>query len=658
MKKRRKKHPFFRAAPEPLIEGLEEAEGLLSEGRWGEAREVLEGLDERYPNRMEVLGGLLNVYAEVKDMARHQRTVERLVALSPPDPELTQVLASSYLLNFRPALALKTMREFVERWPEHEDAARVRNEIVSLSARMDEMLGQIGEKGEEGLEIAARHERVQSLLDQGRYAQGRRAAEELLKLRPNFVPVLNNLSLILFIEGQTEKAVAAAERVLEINPENFHALANLTRYLYLSGREEEAAERARRLKALKVESEDAWIKKAEALSCLGDDQGVEDVYREAARAGAIESPFLHHLAAVAAMRLGREREARRRWREALKIAPGFDLAEENLEDLALPAAERHAPWPFSMANWVPRKIIDGLIAGAPRGRRASEKAYKRATQTYVEKHPELLTVIRALLDRGDPEGREFALRLALMAETPETLAALRDFALGRRGPDALRMEAANAASEAGFLPAGSVRFWAQGEWREVQLMNFEIHDEAERRHAPAVERLCEEAAEALRDGDPGRAEAKLKRALELEPGAPDAMNNLALAYQMQGRAEESRALAREVHRLHPDYLFGVVAMARLHVQEGRLDEAEELLKPLLARRRMHVSELGALCGAQIELSVAQGREEAARSWLEMWKGADPDHPEVARWSLRLGKNLREKIAGLGALLTGGKPRPE
>ncbi|HWQ35530.1 MAG TPA: hypothetical protein VNQ79_21975 [Blastocatellia bacterium] len=46
----------------------------------------------------------------------------------------------------------------------------------------------------------------------------------------------------------------------------------------------------------------------------------------------------------------------------------------------------------------------------------------------------------------------------------------------------------------------------------------------------------------------------------------------------------------------------------------------------MKRKKFHLSEFSALCNAQIEISLARKRHEAARSWLEMWKRADPDAP--------------------------------
>src|SRR5262249_57892058 len=107
----------------------------------------------------------------------------------------------------------------------------------------------------------------------------------------------------------------------------------------------EARAQAERVKALPADRRDAGTKKAEALSYLGDDEGVLAAFRAAERARSgtwiAEDGLLIHLAAVAAQRLGRADEARRLWNEALKAAPGLALPRANLDDLRRPVGERH-----------------------------------------------------------------------------------------------------------------------------------------------------------------------------------------------------------------------------------------------------------------------------------------------------------------------------
>jgi tetratricopeptide (TPR) repeat protein len=628
---------------------VDEALELLEDERWPEACDRLEALVARYPHQVEVLRALNAVYFELQDTVGLERTCERLLKLTPDDPAVMLGLAGAYLTNVRPFLALRTFRRFVERWPKHEEAAKARATIAEVEADAAELLGELGLAGDEGVELAELHEAAQSLLEQGDYREARRVAEALLRRRPDFVPTLNNLSQLEALEGRRDEAIALSRRALSLDADNVHALANLARYLCLSGHLDEARELAGRLKRVESEHLDAWTKKAEALSYLGDDQGVLEAFRGAERAGALEElegGWLHHLAAVAALRLGRADEARRRWREAVRAAPDLEVAQANLDDLDKPVAERHAPWPFAIGQWLAARTLEDLGLQVQRlGRRGGDTALARAVQGFLQAHPEVARLIPLLLDRGDPMGREFALAIALTADSPELREALREFALGQRGPDGMRYQAANAASRAGLLPRGLVRMWLQGEWREVRLMGIEIHEEPLARHRPRVERLSGEAVEALHAGDAERAERLLKQAMEVEPDAPDLLNNQAMVYTMQGRAEEAEALVRAVHERHPEYLFACVGLARLEVARGQLDAAKALLEPLLSRQRLHVAELGALCAAQIEVLLAEHRRDAARSWLELWAQVDPENPAVEVYRQQLGGGRQRRLFG-------------
>jgi tetratricopeptide (TPR) repeat protein len=247
---------------------------------------------------------------------------------------------------------------------------------------------------------------------------------------------------------------------------------------------------------------------------------------------------------------------------------------------------------------------------------------------FLQSHPEVGALVPLLLDRGDPGGRELAFRLALITRAPELLTALRDFALSRRGPDRLRMQAAQAASEAGLLPPGPVRMWMRGGWHDILLLGWEIYHEPEDKHSPQVMEWASDAVEAIQAGEGAKAERLLRQALALEPDAPELLNNLAVAVQVQGRTREWEGMIRQIHERFPDYLFGRTNLARLCVREGDLGRAKALLEPLLKQRRFHVTEFTALAVAEVDLHLAHGEVEGARSWVEMLERGDPDNPQL------------------------------
>ena len=542
--------------------------------------------------------------------------------------------------NIFPALALQTLRDFLARWPDHPKAAHARKTVAEMESRMQAEWEDIlpPDRAEE---LAVLHEQAQVELNEGRYAEMRRLANQVLAEAPRFPAPLNNISLSYFLEGRLGEAVAAARRVIEIDPDNFHALANLIHYLCLLGQLDEARSLAERLQVVQSKRVDVWTKKAEALSFLGNDEGVLDVFRQAEQAGMLERPFadptLIHLAAAAAARLGNETEARKLWEDALKVAPGFVLARENLDDLKHPVGVRNGPWALSFGNWLPRGYVEELERlFEPATRQKKGKAVEQAARQFLQNHPETNSLVSVLLTRGDPEGRQFALHLARIAETPEMLAALEEFALGQAGPDKLRIETAQTLAEAGRLPRGKpVKMWSKGKQTQVLLMACEITTEPQGRLPNPAQKLLEQAIHALRDGDPDKAEPLLRQALAQLPDHPILLNNLAAVYSMRGDNEQAEAMARQIVERNPDYLFGRCGMAQLATLKGNYDEADKWLEPVMDRPRLHITEFSAICLARVRLELARGRRDSAKSWLNMWAGVEPDHPDIEYWRKKI-----------------------
>jgi tetratricopeptide (TPR) repeat protein len=381
----------------------------------------------------------------------------------------------------------------------------------------------------------------------------------------------------------------------------------------------------------------------EAFAYLGDDEAVLALFDQAAgtqdRDERFANPMVYHLAAVAMLRLGREKKARRMWKQALKTHPGFDLARENLEDLDLAVGERHGPWPFPSGNWLGQSAMRDLESLVKRiGTKKEDRQISSAVRRYMLKYPQVEAVLPFLLERGDPFGRGMAVALIHMADKPELWKVLKSFVLGPYGPDAMRLEAANSLSQQGVLPGGQTKMYMQGEWQEMMLIGFQIGDESEDMEdfSCQVEKLAEEATLALYDNDWQRAEQLLEKALAVRPDSPSLLNNMAAVYQMQGRKEAALDLVRTIHEQHPGYLFARISMAELAIQDGDLDRAHELLDPLLRRKMLHFSEFSRLCSGLIDLSLAEGNRDAARSWFDMWESADPDSPGLETYRLRVG----------------------
>ncbi|MGE5192578.1 MAG: tetratricopeptide repeat protein [Deltaproteobacteria bacterium] len=623
---------------------LERAESLIGGRRYDEARRILEECDRATPRCGDVLHLLLEVYRAQEEFEPYCRTCERLLTLLPDNRELQFTLAGGYMCSGRPTRALAAFRRFLHRWPDDPLADRARQGVADLEPIVEKLHAQSPFAPEERSELAALHEDVLGSISAAEFERAIELAGQLLARAPTFLPAMNNLALACFECGRTDEAIALSRRVLEQEPQNFQALGNLARHLLLVGRRAEADQVAAELRAAHSEHEDVWSKKAETFSFLGDDRAVVEALTGARAAGHIkerspQAAMLLHLAGVAHARLGDEKEARRCWRESMRSNPGLKLAAENLADVDKPVSERHGPWPYSMNYWVRLKTVEALqkaLAQAVAETDDNEEGRSQAARRVVAEHPRVASAVPLLLDRGDEPGREFAVRLARLVATPELLQALREFCLSPRGPDALRIDVANFLYTKGVLPAGRIPMWINGKVQDLELLGFTITDEPEEcGYSDEVLEWTYDAVQATGRGDGRTAERLLKKAIETVGDRPDLLNNLAMAYFLQGRDGEGHALARQVHERWPEYFFGVIYMANSATGSGDYERAEKLLKPLRGKQHYHRTEFTALCTAQVQLFIDTRKFDSARHWLEMWKQVDPEHRDIAGVERRL-----------------------
>jgi tetratricopeptide (TPR) repeat protein len=405
----------------------------------------------------------------------------------------------------------------------------------------------------------------------------------------------------------------------------------------MQGKQEAALALALRLKESKAEVAERWVKKAEALSFIGDDDGVLALLDEAKQAGELDqlNEVVWHRCAVAEYRKGDVSTARTYWQKCLKIAPYFSVAKDNLEELKKPQHERNCPQAFSLDAWLSRKTIESLTSTVERAaRQKDDKKFQDKIRAHFDDHPEILHFVPAALASGDSLSRDLALKLADMSAHPALLANLMDFALGQQGSDALRLEASQLLTKHGVFTSGeSVDLWLQGEWKPIMMMGFQIHFDAPEKPTlkPAAYRLMEQAIHALREENGANAEGFLRKAIEIQKDEPGLFNNLAVALGMQGKHKEAAAIADEILHRFPDYFFGQVIAVRKAIQANELEKAKTILDKMMKKQELHVTEFGALCACQIDFMIVDDKPEGAISWFEMWEKGYPDDPALERY---------------------------
>lgn len=159
-------------------------------------------------------------------------------------------------------------------------------------------------------------------------------------------------------------------------------------------------------------------------------------------------------------------------------------------------------------------------------------------------------------------------------------------------------------------------------------VEFQVTDEQKIFHSSVVDQILEQAARLLHARDGPAAERLLRQALELEPDKPDLLNNLAVSSSLQGREAEAVSLLEVLHYQHPDYLFARTGLAKVAMQNGNLERAQDLLEPLYERRKFHVGEFDSFCSTQIDLLLLQHDRLSAQNWFDKWEDCNPQSPEL------------------------------
>ena len=128
---------------------------------------------------------------------------------------------------------------------------------------------------------------------------------------------------------------------------------------------------------------------------------------------------------------------------------------------------------------------------------------------------------------------------------------------------------ANDLLDVGEIEQGTpVRVWREGQWTELALQRYDISDEYVSVYTPRVAALLEAGLEAFREQDYERAEPLFRQAIELEPRAKQAYNNLSAIYSHQGKPQQAREMLLAVLEIEPLYVMARCNLALLMLDDG------------------------------------------------------------------------------------------
>lgn len=610
-------------APAKLEQILSEAQRLIDARQPAQAIELLTPLladraASRSPGLHLALG---HAHAIGGDAWTAAAELERAMDLS-QEQGLWLPLATLYLeleLNahalhaFQHALKLGLAPE-----PEiREVMAELETAVRDVARGLDLTLGQV-EKGLLALE------KGQQALAANNYAAATVSNRQAIRLLGDWSPPHNNLALALFFDGQPAEALAETERVLARQPHNVQALANAVRFLAWTGREAEARAAWAKLAAINPADDADRFKMAEAAAVLDDDERVYALLQPLAssRQPRMGSTMMLYLA-VAEANLGK-RAARNRLRELSEIFPGV------ADYLAALEAGRPGPgWASRFAYVHSTDMIPGrrmqefidLMAGRDN---MSSRRFAQLIARFAARFPQITLVAEKIIWEESQPTVGIACLAAI--DTPAAHAALRRFGLSQAGDDQARMDALCALSEAGAIgPDEMLLVWQKGEWREVKLRTTEITEEARSPYVPKVADLLNKGTVAIQQNDYERAVRLFRQAIELEPGAKEAYNNLAAIHARQGDHEKAKEMCRAALDIDPLYVFPRCNLASYLIGDGDLEGAEAMLAPLAVVTRMHPQDMAFYSYTQARVLIEMEEFDQARNLLQTALQVAPDY---------------------------------
>jgi tetratricopeptide (TPR) repeat protein len=248
--------------------------------------------------------------------------------------------------------------------------------------------------------------------------------------------------------------------------------------------------------------------------------------------------------------------------------------------------------------------------------------WEKTVKQLAERHPQIVLAAKKLIYEEDMA--EAGCELLAQIGSPRSFAVLRKFGLGQVGDDQNRTKALMKLLEAGEIKNGTrVDFWRDGTWTEIELRHILVTDEDDRPYNRQVLKTLDQGLEFYRRNQLDRSEKAYLRALELEPRAKEAYNNLATIYANRGEHDQSMVMLRKALEIDPLYIIPRCNLANFLIGDKRLDEAVETLKPLDAIERATPQAMAQLSYVRARIALLQDNLDLAQQMAKTALQFDP-----------------------------------
>lgn len=128
---------------------------------------------------------------------------------------------------------------------------------------------------------------------------------------------------------------------------------------------------------------------------------------------------------------------------------------------------------------------------------------------------------------------------------------------------------------------------------------------------------------------------ELQELIKMYPHIPQFKNYLSIYYQLNHRKEKAHKINIHTNNIHPEYLFGKIALANDYIDMKMFKKVPELLGDIMElkqlypdRNEFHFSEVESFFATTIRYYIGIKNLEAAESRLDLLKNLNPDYANL------------------------------
>lgn len=458
---------------------------------------------------------------------------------------------------------------------------------------------------------------AQQLLNVGQIEEADKICRRALKKFPNIVSSHHIAAHILVQKGKLPAAIKQTQQVIKSFPNDRTARYMLFKMYYLIGDIASAEQLSIELLGSGIDTPKDIANRIEMLAVLNKPQEILDLFESLAKPADgvdIQIDVAHYVATSFAL-VGNIEQAQRLWRSIEHVAP--DIVNENLLDITAVINVKNGFAYFDMPFWIPHAWVDEVSTPA-----SSTAHHKRRVQKLFKQASWLEHLVTVLFERGNEEGREFALHLCQSNPLP----ILESFVTGTKGSDGHRLHALKIMIDNEMITRDNLPdIWLGGTWQQPELFKYEItYDANPANTSRQVWQMIERIHALLVEEDWDTALNLIEKAREIDPDERTLMNYQKTALDEMELYEEADQILDELLEKHPDYLFAHIDKARQLIDDEELDEAYTYLSRFQSQPKFHVSEVKAYGVVTLKWLMAKDKLEKALNWSYQLEVIVPD----------------------------------